>query len=417
MVFFWGGGDLINVIIFLFFSLSVGYTLFSSSGLSHKKLFIFGVNYYFILPLFIGCYYNLFKTSSFDDWYDVFRNVTEGQKFFLLFYSSMLILFYFIGSWLASLFCKRGDFIEMEKICSKKGLGTTSVTILLVPAIIVTAVIWYYSREYFFKGYSGVYDIGIRGKMSTLSLLWLVISFSLKSSVNRYIAYFSIMLLILNNIFLLSMGGRMYVMVSAIYVLVWFYDHKRIPSKIIISFFLLLSFLVLIGVIRAGEFDISMLSYIALAEPIYTSFSLFSFLSNDSNFSIFQYPYSYINSFLLILPDINSYKEGLELTLSDAGFSFISPVGATSLFVSLVGNFGIIGGVIFISITSFFLELLMHSRSMILRNMYLIICAIMPFMLFRDGFSVVMKVSVFSGFIIPVIMFLISSFLIKLKSN
>ncbi|WP_120806415.1 hypothetical protein [Yersinia sp. IP36721] len=403
--------------IISFFLLSSIYFLLSSSGLNHKKLFLFGINYYFILPLFVGCNYNIFKLAAFDNWHDVFINVTEEQKEFLLFYSIILVLFYFFGSWLASHLCKKKGFLDMQGVCSIKGLGTTSSIILLIPAIMVTVVIWYYARDAFFKGYSGEYDIGIRGKMSTLALLWLVISFSLRPSINRYIIYFSIVLLILNNVLLLSMGGRMYVIVSAVYILMWFYDRKKLPGRVIIYFLLLSLFLVLVGVIRSGDFNINMLSYIALAEPVYTSFSLFSFLSNDSNFNIFNYPYNYINSFLLILPDVNSYKTGAELTLNDVGFDFISPVGATSFFASLIGNFGVVGGVFFISMLSFFLELLLHSRSMILRNMYLISCAIIPFMLFRDGFSVVTKVTVFSGFIIPFIMFTLSFFLIKLKSN
>uniref|UniRef100_UPI001EE32D3D hypothetical protein n=1 Tax=Yersinia wautersii TaxID=1341643 RepID=UPI001EE32D3D len=51
----------------------------------------------------------------------------------------------------------------------------------------------------------------------------------------------------------------------------------------------------------------------------------------------------------------------------------------TSLFASLIGNFGVIGGVLFVGAISFLLELLMYSISMILRDFYLISCAVIPF--------------------------------------
>ncbi|WP_387491264.1 hypothetical protein [Photorhabdus sp. RM96S] len=381
---------------------------------NHKKLFLFGVCYYFILPIIVGENKEIFNIIYFEHWFETFELVNINEKLFIIFYSIILFLAYLLGCKISQIIgYKNNSFITANALINKKGhgLGQTSSLLISILIFFICIPIWIHSSHFFFQGYSVGYDSSIMGKMVTLNLLLTTFVFCIKKSVSLNIKIFSFGLVITNSLLLLSMGGRMYVLIFLIFMISWFYDSRKIPNKIIIAFIIASFLLITVGVIRSHSVSINLFSYIALAEPVFTSFSLFSFLTHDNNFHYFNFPTNFLNAFLLILPNFLDYKKSLMINMEDLGFVFYAPLGATSLIVSLIGNFGTIGGVFFILLMSTLIETIRYSQNVVLRVFYTMLCSVIPFMLFRDSFGIVIKVSIFTGLILPSIFMLIARIL------
>ncbi|MDE9544017.1 hypothetical protein [Xenorhabdus bovienii] len=408
---------MINNLLILFSIIIIFYLI--RGNLNHEKLFSLGLLYYFILPIFVGENKNIFNIEYFEYWFKIYGEVNFSQKLFLLIYSGLIFISYYSGA----LFVKKissknysNSFIKSDVITNGK-LGRISSLLITLALLAVSSIIWNESYKYFFHGYSIGYNPSLMGKMATLNILLTVFFFLSKSKLFFFTSIITLSLIIINSILLLSMGGRMYVLLIAIFFLVWFFDNKKLSKKIIVIFIFISLLLIIIGVIRSHEFSLNLLSYIALAEPVFTSFSLFSFLSNESNFHYLNIPYNFLNSFFLIFPDYDNYKENLIIDIRDMGFDFISPLGATSLFVSLLANFGTIGGLFFIFFFSAIIEKSKQSLDIRIRIFYTTACSIIPFMLFRDGFGIILKVLFFTGLIIPFALSFLSTVLKTLKNK
>lgn len=400
---------MITCLLLLLLLISISYFLLGE--FNHKKLFLFGICYYFLLPIIVGENRELFNIVYFEDWFKIFELVDFNKKLFLIFYSVVLCIAYFLGCKIGQMLNhKNKSFIPANTLINNKGLGLgqTSSLFISILILIICIYIWFNSSHFFFHGYSIGYDSRIMGKMATLNLLLTTFVLCIKKCVSLYIKIFSFSLVIMNSLLLLSMGGRMYVLIFLIFMIIWFYDNKKIPNKIIGTFIISLFLLIIIGVIRIHSLSFNLFTYIALAEPIFTSYSLFSFLTHDNNLGYFNPPINFFNSFLLILPNFSDYKEDLIINMADLGFVFYSPLGATSFLVSLIGNFGTIGGIVFILLISTMIEILKYSKVIILRIFYTMLCSIVPFMLFRDSFGIIIKVALFTGLLLPSTFILVS---------
>ena len=72
--------------------------------------------------------------------------------------------------------------------------------------------------------------------------------------------------------------------------------------------------------------------------------------------------------------------------------NYDNPFGATSLLVSLIANFGILGSCFVLFLLGFFLtSLRLNGRTLFTKTYYYCICGIIPFQLFRDSIPIVNK--------------------------
>jgi hypothetical protein len=89
-------------------------------------------------------------------------------------------------------------------------------------------------------------------------------------------------------------------------------------------------------------------------------------------------------------------KVALVPTIQESGRNFESPLGATHLLVALLGNFGWLGTLVFACTFGWFMA---SVRKVAPRGwwLYFYLCSLLPFMFFRDGFSIFNKAAFFNG--------------------
>lgn len=108
-----------------------------------------------------------------------------------------------------------------------------------------------------------------------------------------------------------------------------------------------------IGIWRLGDsgFSIDSFLYIGIAEPVFTWISVESMFSSNE-LPLIAIPYNFFSSFLNFVPTLlfpNKAEFIQPITLN-----YDNPFGATSLLVSLIANFGILGSCFVLFLLGFF---------------------------------------------------------------
>lgn len=171
------------------------------------------------------------------------------------------------------------------------------------------------------------------------------------------------------------------------------------------------------GVWRLGSdnFSFESLFYIGIAEPLMTWISAVSMFSLNE-LPLFAFPYNFISSFCnfiptILLPD----KSSLIMPIA---IEYDSPLGATSLLVSFISNFGVLGSCFVLFVSGFILTVIrVNFRTCFFQTYYCCLCAIIPFQLFRDDLAIVNKMILFNFLLLPAIIFMIEKMLSKKRIN
>ena len=261
----------------------------------------------------------------------------------------------------------------------------------------------------FFAGYSVDYDVELLGQLGTINLMVVIFLLNCRQFGRKGLLYRLLALLfVANSVALLSLGGRMYVLTAVLALLLQ--ALARRPSldfrlKTIAGMAVLLAALVAVGVWRIGaEQEASFFAYIAAAEGVFTSMSLGSFLGYNGMPAV-AFPYNFLGSVVNFVPSLLlGDKTKIVPSIVDAGFYFEAPLGATHLYVALLGNFGWVLAPLF----AVALGWLMAAVRRVRRGgwwLYFYLCALLPFMFFRDGFSIFNKAAVFNGVIVVAVVF------------
>jgi hypothetical protein len=159
-------------------------------------------------------------------------------------------------------------------------------------------------------------------------------------------------------------------------------------------------------------------AYSLLAEPVFTWFSTSTYLiSND--IPVVSIPWNFLTSFLNLIPNtIISFKPYLVSTGSMVQ-NYQNPLGADSVWSTIVINFGSAGSFLFIFITGFMLHLLRHlsERSRFWAVYYICVCGMLPFQFFRDGFYIIHKQLYFNFLLFPAIILIVLKTMLLLQAN
>lgn len=368
--------------------------------IDHKILFLFGYVFYLFTPYFVGVS-NMFQGFPGMELYQGFFKRIPSEK--LVSYAQITLL------WLPSFYLGHFFFklLKPYKISllpfaeTNVSKGVPHITVLLIFVLIIFAFI---SRNSLLGGYSS-YDIGSRGKMSTLLVLFNFFLVYQMISLQK-ISYLLTAGAAITVLLLLSMGGRMYVMQTFIVLLIskTSFVAKRFKTYQIILFavavFILASF---VGLWRMNtSFSFSGALYSLFAEPVFTWFSTSSFLiSND--IPKINVPVNFLTSFLNLIPNtIFSFKPYV-VSAQAMGYSYQNPLGADSVWTNIIINFGSIGSCLFLFITGFILNFLRHlsEKNRFAAVYYILVCGMMPFQFFRDGFYLLNKQLFFNFLILP----------------
>jgi hypothetical protein len=385
--------------------------------LTHVVFFSAGYLYYWVLPILVG-QIRIFDSASengFGSWAAFFQGVPENR---LVIYAVSILIYYFcflLGDGLARKIAP--GHLKLKKP------SLTFIPILYILVFIVAASYIYHLRSLLGANYN---DIGAAIlSMGTLVAINLVLfGLALLKTIENEKATF---LATISNRWMLgyfllaflqlTMGGRLY-FVSSLLLLAGYRSvfFKRYSAGQLVAFVLGAALLGgAAGLIRlrsglnVGAFVLNL-----AGEPVFTSFSLVSFLASN-HIPWIEFPRLLAGDFLNLIPSaLLGNKMELLPDATKAGFSFVSPLGAMNSWVSFIINFGLAGTPFVMIFIGFFLRrLLMNAKSPISKTQYLMCSAFLVFTFFRDPFSVSLVKNIFEfSLVMPFICAHISGWLV-----
>jgi hypothetical protein len=337
------------------------------------------------------------------DMYQGFFNLIPEDKLktYILITVSWLPAFY-AGHFACKLFAPYKRSLQLFPT-SYTSQGISYVAICLTGVLILFT---YISRNSLLGNYQ-LYDSGARGKMSTLLVIFnFFLLYQLVSK--QKVSYVLIAGTLITAVLLLSMGGRMYVIQTFIIYLVFktSFAARRWTLIQIISFALLALFVgSWVGTFRMGTaFNLNRGLYSLMAEPVFTWFSTSTFLIAN-NIPILNFPANFLTSFLNLVPNTIVSLKSYVVSAQGMGYVYQNPLGADSVWSTFVINFGSVGSFFFLFITGFMMNFLRHlsENNRFWAVYYIMVCGILPFQFFRDGFYIVNKQLFFNFLLLPVL--------------
>jgi hypothetical protein len=277
---------------------------------------------------------------------------------------------------------------------------------LLLPVLILFA---YLSRSAFTTAYT-LEATDVKGKLATILVIFnFLLLYQLTGK--RKISYLLLAETLIAGGLMILAGGRLYTFQTIIILLI--YKTSFAPRKWKIHHIIVIAccaFLLgtMTGMRRIGaSFTLDKAAYSFFSEPIFTWISTSTFLTGN-HIPWLNVPLNFLTSFFNLVP--NSILPLKQFVVSThQGYSFQTPLGAESVWSSIIINFGIIGSFLFMWITGFVLNLLRHlsEDSHFWAVYYIMVCAMLPFQFFRDGFYIVNKQLFFNFLLLPLLMLLI----------
>jgi hypothetical protein len=364
--------------------------------ITHRGLFFFGVLFYLIAPLIILQTDIFDGLPAIDPWK---TNVLDSEHLFI--YLALvieLVVFFYMGSYLAIKYTN-------PNFSTRRDLGKISSRVLLIVVGIFVSVFIFKLRASAFQGTAAFNeDDRLQGILSTANLLLFYIHFVLEQP--KYTKRIFLIIFIINSIFLLGLGGRMYVIIPAVAYYIRAYNNASRRGKSVIPYIIIPLIAAIsasiIGALRIGD-KLDKPLYFLFAEPIFTSYSAFSYV-NQNNIPLVATPYSFFVSFLNFVPSLfwSGKAEALTKLVGDWA-KFDNPLGALSIFVSIYANFGIVLSAVFIFFFGALYGYLYKGfiTGKINKNIYYCFCGVLPFCFFRDPLGVPIKIFITSYLIIP----------------
>lgn len=368
--------------------------------LDHKHFFLFGYFFYLLTPYIIG------ETHAFKG----FPGIELFQGFFQLIPAEKLRAYAYITlSWLLAFFLGHFSFKIFRPFKRTLHLfqptsTSYSVSYVAIPLVVALILFAYLARGSLFGGY-GSYDIAARGKMSTL-LVAFNFFFLYQLVTQQKISWLLVLGTAVTALLLLSMGGRLYVFQTLLIYLIYKTSFAPRRWKMIhIAGFAVTGFLVggAFGVWRLGEsfsFDNAMYSF--MAEPAFTWFSTSTFLI-ENDIPRFNIPWNFLTSFFNLIPNTFFSLKQYMVSTQAMGYNYQNPLGADSVWTTYIINFGSYGSFVFVFITGFILNFLRHlsETSRFWAVYYILVCGMLPFQFFRDGFYIINKQLFFNFLLLP----------------
>jgi hypothetical protein len=368
--------------------------------IDHRIFFLFGYVFYLFTPLLVGR----------ADFFEGLPGISLYQRYFDAIPEEKIRAYTWISlSWLPAFYLGHCLFTIVRPYKTSIGSfpatpvsqATGYVATLLLLVLLLFA---YVGRASLFGGYAS-YDVGARGKLSTLLVIYNF--FLLYQLLSRQRLSFAVIAgTVCTAFLLLSMGGRMYVFQTFIILLV--YKTSFAPKRwkaLQIGMLTTAAFIIAAtaGIWRMGDsLDIRKAAYSLLAEPVFTWFSTSTFLASN-DIPLISFPSNFLTSFLNMVPNTIVNLQHYVVSTKDMGFVYENPLGAESAWSTFMINFGVIGTIIFIFITGFLLNMLrsISENSRIGAVYYILVCSILPFQFFRDGFYILNKQLVFNFILFP----------------
>lgn len=387
-----------------------------SRRLTHDVFFSLGYIYYWILPVLVGEFPLSIaqKDRAYQSWAGIFASLPQGK---LVVYAVSIALYYW---------CFRFGDMMATKTTRKTRFSLNPNLSFLSPlywATFLLAIVYtYHIRWAIGMNYVDTGDVIIaKGTLTAISLLQfgLALMLSLKNRRSTFLStitnrwmfgYF----LIATALF--AMGQRLHFITSLLLLVafrsVYFRSYTR--AQLLLSGLALAGVGGLAGLVRLGtSVSVNGLLMNLTFEPVFTSFSLVSFLQAN-HLPLLELPRFLAGDFLNLVPTaILPNKPDLLPDPIKAGFWFTSPLGAMNSWVSFVINFGLIGTGFVMAFVGYGLRWLhLRADSPLVRTQYLMCSAFMVFTFFRDPFSVSLVKNIFEfSLVMPLVCALLSTWI------
>jgi hypothetical protein len=378
-------------------------------SVSHEVLFVAGHCYYILLPLFFA-YFRILN-NKYSAVYDLWDALAEKQVLLVLLAITLTPAF-LAGSQLGKKRVKTRHHPNQRK----------GLTILFAPYVFLIALavpLIYFGQSRLFGAYENLNrkkiegdsfraflsGLAVLGTVSALccfdSLFFSKINRNYSTTFRRFVKIFTPLGLIL-WLPLLASGGRSYVITSIFIVLIYWSNYVRtfsVKRSTVLLLFGVIS-IATMGSLRVGETPtVGRLVYYASTEPVLTATSMFGSIKDGTGaeFVPFRLPVYLLSDFVNLIPRVVlSNKDSYRRTPESDGYSVINPLGAFALELSLLVNFGWIGG--FLAVFLFGAALSKARlrslnckepvRQQFWRVSYAASSAWIPFSLFRDTFGI-----------------------------
>lgn len=363
--------------------------------------FSIGFFYYLIVPflsfILIPDFYEFTPLEAALPYIDLsfFNSYYFTDLFFI--YISFLIGFYLSNK--IKLSHPKAFFNTMtsDKKFVKLYIGMTSFILLYL------SMIFMLDGGKFFNGYQD-FNIKILGQISTLTILTLFMY--LYTTIENY-RKILLLLLFIEFTILLSLGSRNVVMNGAISIaLLLMYNNLKIIKSLKFYYVMLifLTLILFIGLWRTGyEYKVGTFVGIFLSEPMFVLSSASVYLS-DIGRDTFNVPGGLIAGILNFVPTF-ILDNKVEIIKSIVGYKYdCSPFGASSIFMTLYSNFGMMY-IFYIVFIGFFYGIIyrLSLESNFYRTVYFIIAPLLMFQFYNQFLFSLLKLLFWNALIVPFI--------------
>lgn len=314
---------------------------------------------------------------------------------YLLAYVLLTPLAYCFGSWIGGLLRRR---TPSPDVPSRLSWGMLAVYAVLLALFAAEA------RDLLFTGYLEGVDVTVIGPIATMATVLLLHWLVCKNAGERWQALVTAVLLLIACVVLLSMGGRLYAVsiLVAVYFRWWNWGARSNQARrwSAVWLFAVPFALAVLGMWRTGETDSSTLSFYLLVESLFTSISMLSLMLGGT-WSWLDMPREFFSAFLNIVPTVLWPDKAESVgSLLDSNLTFESPFGAMNILASSVGNFGYVGGLVFLALVGFIMgRVARNATSVVDRALYCYLACLLPFEFYRDPMRVQVKLVV-TGFVL-----------------
>lgn len=384
--------------------------------IDHKILFLVGYVFYLWIPYWLGA----------GDAFHEYPGVDLFQKYFQRIAADRIHGYTLITlSWLPAFFLGHLAFKVVTP--HKRSLQlypatplTRSVSYIGLLLCGVMVIFVYMSRGAILGSFDN-YDVGPRGKLTTLMMVFNFFLLYQLVSRQRPSLYLTMGTIFTSLILLLS-GGRLTPLQTFLAYLIYktsFAEKRWKLSQI--ALFAVIGFFMgaLVGMwrVRAG-FSLEHAGFSLLAEPLFSWFSTCSFLASNE-IPLINYPANFITSFINLIPNTIVNVHQFVVPTTGMGYTYVNPFGADSIWTSLVINFGSIGSFFFIFSMGFMLNLLRHlsENSRFWAVYYILACAMLPFEFFRTGFFILNKELFFNFLFLPLVIGVVMRIILDVQNT
>lgn len=374
---------------------------------NHVTLFTLGFFFYWVLPIVVG-ESAVFAADPLLGWWQGYYRRTvhpDGLRMYLTF-TILIYAAFAVGSRLGSRRVLRDPNTDRTILAFAPGL---LVVLLALCGALLAAHGWRL-RDEIFTGYLGGAEPDVnglrRGPVAATSLvLTALLLFRLASDHPhaarrrmRLAAAPFVLCWAAAAVLLLSLGVRLYAITGTLALLAFFSVFRR-PLRWRTALVVLAAVVGVAGAVGnvrlGGRISLVTIGASAAMEPLFTSFSLLSFIGQN-DFPLWNLPRFLLGDLVNLVPSaVFPGKTEFLLKPEDYGYVVYSPVGALSSFFSFMINFGLLGTMALVAGVGYALAVLKEQQATVARVVYAMVSACLGFTFFRDPFSVALVKNVF----------------------